>query len=146
MGAGWKPLEIQETNGSYVIDQLWLIDSDGDGIYNMYSFDEDGILYDGSSDRFDHGQFGGYGGNKFGTFYSDGRMIANNYHSDRQKAGPYEVIKKNGLWTDGSGMIGNNNNLNIPITDNYYIDALGIQVGIDLYQATLDVSGTIYKN
>lgn len=39
----------------YVIEQLWLIDSDGDGIYNMYSFDEDGILYDGSSDRFDHG-------------------------------------------------------------------------------------------
>ena len=43
-------------------------------------------------------------------------------------------------------MIGNNNYLNIPITDNYYIDALGIQVGIDVYQATLDVSGTIYKN
>lgn len=59
------------------------------------------------------------------------------HHGDRQKAGPYEVIKKNGLWTDVSGMIGNNNYLNIPITDNYYIDALGIQVGIDLIKQHL---------
>lgn len=52
VGNRWK---FKKPNGSYVIEQLWLIYSDGDGIYNMYSFDEDGILYDGSSDRFDHG-------------------------------------------------------------------------------------------
>lgn len=52
VGNRWK---FKKPNGSYVIEQLCLIDSDGDGIYNMYSFDEDGILYDGSSDRFDHG-------------------------------------------------------------------------------------------
>ena len=43
-------------------------------------------------------------------------------------------------------MIGSDNYLNIPITDNYYIDALGIQVGVMLYDIAKDVSGTVYKN
>ena len=102
--------------------------------------------YDTNSDKFDHGQFGGYGGNKFGTFRSDGRMSSFNYHGDRHQSGPYEIVKRNGIWKDVSGMIDDGNRLNVPVTDNYYIDALGIQIGVGCYQATLDVSGTIYKN
>jgi len=146
----WEPVgnrwKIKKPDGSYVVDQLWLIDSDRDGVYNMYSFDENGFLHDTNSDKFDHGQFGGYGSNKFGGFDAEGRMLSNNYHGNRMEAGPYEAVKKNGLWTDVSGMIGSDNYLNIPITDNYYIDALGIQVGVMLYDIAKDVSGTVYKN
>ena len=136
--------KFKKPDGSYVVDALWLIDSDGDGVYNMYSFDENGFLCDKNNGNY--GQLGNYGMNKFGGYDSEGRMTSYNYRGNKLSSGPYEVVKRNGIWKDVSGMIDDGNRLNVPVTDNYYMDALGVQVGVGRYQASLEVSGTIYKD
>lgn len=141
VGNRWK---FKKPDGSYVVDALWLIDSDGDGVYNMYSFDENGFLCDKNNGNY--GQLGNYGMNKFGGYDSEGRMTSNNYHGNRQLAGPFEVVKRNGIWKDVSGMIDDGNRMNVPVTNDYYTDALGVIVATTLYEASLDVSGTIYKD
>ena len=118
--AGWK---YRKPDGAYVVDSMYLIDSDGDGVYKIYSFDTNGILY---QDK------GGKDYSKFGSFDESGCLLTSFYRGgDAYSMGPYEVVKKNGAWYCINGTMPEKYAGCADITDDYAWDAVMVKGWID---------------
>lgn len=134
--SGWK---YRLEDGTYAWDTEYLIDGNKDGIYEIYTFDENGILY---QDK------GGKNYNKFGSFDSEGRLITTHYKGgSAYDLGPYEVVQKNGSWYCVNGTIPSEIAGCNVISDDYAWDAVLVKGWIDYdILARQSVSYTEYIN
>ena len=127
-------IKYKKEDGTFVVDTPYLIDDDGDGVYNIFSFNENGYLYrKTSADTFS---------NKFGIYDEKGRLLQSYYkiYDLRENImGPYEVVIRNGGWYCINGSLPMDNAGCGFVTGDYAWDAYGVMGRIDYHALGIDV-------
>lgn len=126
-------IKYKKEDGTFVVDTPYLIDDDGDGVYNVFAFDENGYLCRKTAEK-------NY--NKFGIYDERGRLLQSYYkiYEVRENiVGPYEVIIKNGLWYCVNGSLPKDNASCGHFTGDYAWDAYVVMGRIDYHGLGIDV-------
>lgn len=107
-----------KSDGTAVVNSLYLIDDNRDGVYEIYSFGQDGYLQQRDSDHH---------WNSYGTYDSKGRLTTDyyGYHNTNNAAtwGPYELIQKDGMWLCVNGTMPADDQFCGYVTGDYEQDA-----------------------
>lgn len=109
----------------YVVDCMWMTDDDGDGTWEIYSFDKNGYLYMDVDDS-------NSGFNPDGLNDAGGRLTTTHYRGTWGATGPHEVIQRGGKWRCVNGTLPDcSKNASWPFTGDYASDAASVAGGID---------------
>ncbi len=118
---GWK---YKKEDGGYAVDTIRLIDANEDGVYEIYSFDSNGLLYQNTTGN----EASNY--NKFGNYDEEGRILTRNYRGGTTAVGPCEVVKKADVWHCVNGTLPEGETACGYVTGDYMWDAYSVKNGI----------------
>lgn len=108
-----------KSDGTAVVNTPYLIDDNNDGVYEIYSFGQDGYLQQRNENHH---------WNSFGTYDSAGRLTTDYYgfHNTNNAGqwGAYELIQRDGMWLCVNGTMPADNQFCGYITNDYAKDAL----------------------
>ena len=126
--------KYMKADGTYVTDSRWLIDPNGDEIYEIYIFNANGYLCIETDPATNY--------NRWGFYNTQGQMITNNYKGIAyEETGPYEIVKGNdGYWHCVNGTIPNDLSACSIISDDYAMDASRIVMWVNAILQASQVS------
>ena len=124
----------------YVVNDMWMTDDNGDGTWEIYSFDDNGYLYtkvDESNTGF----------NPFGLNDANGHEVIGHYRGTWETVGPIEVVQRGNKWRCENGTLPDSSkNASWPFTGDYAADAVRVAGGIEHEVSSVSTHVTKYIN